>query len=337
MNISDYDYVLPAGFIASEPVYPRDACKLMVLRKNSYKFETRNFYDLVDLLNEGDVLVFNDSKVIPARILFEHNNKKIEIFLTKQQKNGYWLCIGKPGKMLKKGAEFDINDSLKVEVIEIMDDGQRMVRFNLSGHKFDRALLCAGTTPLPPYIKNSMSKPDDYQTIYAKVDGSIAAPTAGLHFTKELMEKLHNKGVQFEFVTLHVGLGTFLPVKAEKVDEHKMHSEFYELYADTAKRLNAAKKEGRRIIAVGTTTVRVLESCYNGEITAGRGETDIFIYPGYKWRCVEGLITNFHLPKSTLLLLVSAFAGIETVKEAYKEAISKQYRFYSYGDAMFIT
>jgi S-adenosylmethionine:tRNA ribosyltransferase-isomerase len=342
MRISDFDYVLPPELIANEPANPRDACRLMVINKSDINkkgvgFEHRVFNELPDLLREGDILVFNDSKVIPARINFLHNGKKVEIFLIKKIEKTMWLVIGKPGKLLKKDAKFEINKRLSSTVIQVNDDGQRLVEFSADGD-FDEILKEAGSTPLPPYIKNSTASFEDYQTIYAKKQGSIAAPTAGLHFTEKLFEKLRNKGVGLEFVTLHVGLGTFLPVKTDNPEDHKMHSEYFSFDKETADRLNEAKKAGRRIIAVGTTSVRVLESSYDTKtgFKSGFGETAIFIYPGYEWKCVDGLITNFHLPKSTLLLLTCSFGGKDLILKAYSEAVKKKYRFYSFGDAMFI-
>ena len=281
--------------------------------------------------------------MIPARIKFLHENKKIEIFLTKRLGENTWLAIGKPGKLLKKGAKFEIMTGLSVRIAEVNADGQRLVEFSVNGlspedSDFDEILKKIGSTPLPPYIKNSSASFDDYQTVYAKNKGSVAAPTAGLHFTKRLLEKLAKKGIGLEFVTLHVGPGTFQPIKTERVEDHKMHSEYFSFDKDTANRLNYAKKDGRRIIAVGTTAVRVLESSYDKKsgFTPGFGETDIFIYPGYEWKCVDGLITNFHLPKSTLLLLTCSFGGEDLILKAYREAVKNKYRFYSFGDAMFI-
>jgi|WetSurMetagenome_2_1015567.scaffolds.fasta_scaffold145610_1 S-adenosylmethionine:tRNA ribosyltransferase-isomerase len=338
MQISSFDYDLPPEFIAAEPVYPRDACRLMVINRDKGTIDHRSFFELPGLLRPTDVLVFNDSKVIPARILFRHGNKKVEIFLTKRLDDGKWLAIGKPGKVLEKGAKFVISDELSAEITDVMPDHQRVVDFSMKGPEFDAILNKVGSTPLPPYIKNSQSSAEDYQTVYARERGSVAAPTAGLHFTESLIEKLKEAGVSVEFVTLHVGLGTFLPVKTDIAEEHKMHTEYFNISDDTCKRLNAARKAGRRIIAVGTTAVRVLESSFDAArgFRPGFGETDIYIYPGYKWKCVDALITNFHLPKSTLLLLTCSFAGKDFVMKAYGEAIKKKYRFFSFGDAMFI-
>lgn len=337
MEISDFDYYLPQELIASIPFEPRDACKLMCLDRADGTINHKHFYDLAGFLKKGDVLVFNDSKVIPARILFKHANKNCEIFLTTKVGADEWLAIGKPGKVLQPGNEFKLSDNLSATVVEILPDGQRLIRFSLAGEMLDKALIKIGLPPFPPYIKNTKAKMEDYQTIYAANDGSVAAPTAGLHFTDSLFSKLKAQGVQLEFVTLHVGLGTFLPVKSQKVEDHLMHKEVYSLDQQVAERLNKAKAEGRRLIAVGTTAVRVLESSFteNG-FRAGMGETDIYIYPGYKWKCVDAMITNFHLPKSTLLLLVASFAGKEFMEKAYQEAIKQHYRFYSFGDAMFI-
>lgn len=337
MKISDFGFDLPERLIAKEPALPRDSCRLMVLDRKRGQIEDRNFFDLIDYLDDGDVLVFNDSKVIPARIEFNDNVRKMEILLIRQVAPGQWLAMGKPGKHLKKGSVFKISDHLECKIIEVQKDGERLIDFSLSGEDFDHELERIGHTPLPPYIKNSQASANDYQTIYANVKGSVAAPTAGLHFTDNLLNKLRSKGVQLEFVTLHVGPGTFMPVKTDHVEEHQIHSEFYILDNKTAKRLNDAKNMGKRIVAVGTTAVRVLESNFkNGEFTENCGETAIYIYPGYKWKCVDAMITNFHLPHSTLILLVSAFAGKDFILDAYNQAIKRDYRFYSFGDAMLI-
>jgi S-adenosylmethionine:tRNA ribosyltransferase-isomerase len=338
MQLSSYDYSLPLALIANEPVFPRDSCRLMVISRERKSITHRNFSDLPGILKKGDVLVFNDSMVIPARIRFSHEGREIEIFLTKRLRNGKWLAIGKPGKLLRKDAGFKITDNLTATVESVREDGQRVVDFSIKGKKFDAILKKVGSTPLPPYIKNSGSSFKDYQTVYAKKRGSVAAPTAGLHFTKRIMTALKNKGIELEFITLHVGLGTFQPIKVENLLDHKMHSEFFSINSGTAKRLNAAKKAGRRVIAVGTTSVRVLECSYDEKhgFKQGFGETDIYIYPGYKWKCTDALITNFHLPKSTLILLTCAFGGKDLILKAYKEAVEEKYRFYSFGDAMFI-
>ncbi len=338
MQAQDFVFDLPENLIAQKPANPRDACRLMCLDKTEQTIVNRHFFDLEQLLNPGDVLVFNDSKVIPARILFQIGSKKVELFLVRKVSENQWLALGKPGKVLAVGKKFVLSEQLQFEVLEILEDGLRKVQFSLSGLELEKALNAIGAPPFPPYIKTPQASFDDYQTVYARDAGSVAAPTAGLHFTVELLDKLKQKGVQLEFVTLHVGMGTFQPVKVDKIEEHQMHSEFYQLQEDVAERLMTAKKAGRRIIAVGTTAVRVLESASeSGSLVAGFGETAIFIYPGYKWRFVDGIITNFHLPKSTLLMLVSAFAGREFVLKAYEKAVKDGYRFYSFGDAMFLS
>ena len=335
MKISDFDYCLPKELIAQSPTLPRDMCKLLVLDKKTGIFSDTIFKNIEDLLHEGDVLVFNDTMVIPARIILTVENRKVEIFLTKRITETDWYAIGSPGKMLKPGKIFFFGDE-NATIMEILDDGQRLIRFSAGGEKLDNLLNKYGSPPYPPYVKNKDIEFKQYQTVYASNKGSVASPTAGLHFTKNLLSRLKKKGIQQEFVTLHVGLGTFMPVKVENVEDHKMHSEFYSMDSATVKRLNKAKKEGKRIIAVGTTAVRVLESSYKNDFKPFYGETDIFIYPGYEWKCVDAIITNFHLPKSSLLLLVSSFAGRDAILCAYRHAILNQYRFYSFGDAMFI-
>ncbi len=346
MKISDFTYDFSAELIANQPASPRDSCALMVLDRKAQSILDFHFFDLPDLLKPGDLLVFNDSKVIPARILFAADGKKIEIFLLRplgkeqglrqQHHQNLWLIMGKPGKILKKGAQFKLGHDLTVRIADVLPGGERIAAFSLQSRAFEQALSKLGVVPLPPYIKNSPASFADYQTVYAKEKGSVAAPTAGLHFTKKLLEALRKKGIQFEFVTLHVGPGTFLPVKTEKVEDHRMHGEFFEIDAGTAGRLNIAKKEGRRIIAVGTTSVRVLESNCERDFSPQIGETNIFIYPGYRFRSIDGLITNFHLPKSTLLLLTCAFGGKDFILKAYAQAVQNSYRFYSFGDAMLI-
>lgn len=338
MKASFFDYALPKELIAQKPFYPRDGCRLMVVDRESSHIGEHVFNELPEMLKAGDVLVFNDSKVIPARILFNHEGKKTEIFLIKRLNEKEWSVLGKPGKRLKEGAVFDIRGLVKAKVVKVEPDGRRIVEFSVSGPEFDLLLPQIGITPLPPYIKEDVSSADDYQTVYADKDGSVAAPTAGLHFTPELLGKIKKMGVEIRFVTLHVGPGTFLPLKSEDVRDHKMHGEFYEMSLQTADALNKAKSEERRIVAVGTTSVRVLESSIDSSsgFKGGFGETSIFIYPGYEWKCVDALITNFHLPKSTLLLLTCSFGGTELVMKAYRRAIEKKYRFYSFGDAMMI-
>ncbi len=339
MQTADFDYELPPELIASDPLPQRDAARLMHIDRRTSEIDGWHFYDLPQLLKKGDVLVFNQSKVIPARIIFYVGEKEVEIFLLKKVSSVSWQVLVRPGKFFKEAALVAIDDRVTVEVEQVCDDGTRIVKFDYDGtpEQLDQHLESIGDTPLPPYIKNSKASFDDYQTVYAKEKGSVAAPTAGLHFNDKLLSELKDIGVGIEFVTLHVGMGTFAPVKTEDLQSHKMHSEWYELSDGVAERLNQAKKDGRRVIAVGTTSVRVLESCWSGgELKAGAGETDIFIFPGYKWKVVDGLITNFHLPKSTLLMLVSSFAGIDLMKAAYDRAIAEKYRFYSFGDGMFI-
>lgn len=337
MKVSDFDFFLPEKLIAQDPASPRDYCRLMVLNTKTQEIEHQRFFDLEKILQPGDVLVMNDSRVIPARILFKENGKEIEIFLLKQIHDNVWTAIGKPGKALRDSAILHIDEELQAVVESIDEHGVRTLCFNLFGKKLLDKIHNLGATPLPPYITQSVSKPEEYQTVYAKTDGSVAAPTAGLHFTQRLLSKLQQKGVDTVFVTLHVGLGTFLPLKAKNVYDHHMHHESYYLSPENAASLQKAYTNGKRIIAVGTTSVRVLEATFdNGVFTPGFGETNLYIYPGYQWKCVSGLITNFHLPQSTLLLLTSSFGGKELVLRAYEEAKHTGYRFYSFGDAMLI-
>lgn len=336
-RLSSYDFDLPSELIAQKPASPRDAARLMIINKTTGEMAHRRFFDLPEILEKGDVLVFNDSKVIPARLLGQkETGGKMEVFLLKKIKTGRetsnaWQCLIK-GK-IKPGQKIYLTKNIFAIPINKIDDKVWLVEFNAS----DKNIFSLGETPLPPYIKNK-SRLSDYQTVYAKELGSVAAPTAGLHFTKALISKLKKKGVQIEYVTLHVGLGTFLPVETDDILKHKMHSELAEINPATAKKLNQAKKSGLRIIAVGTTAARTLESCAekNGRIKAQKIDTEIFIYPGYGFKFVDGMITNFHLPKSTLLMLVSALAGKPLIDRAYKEAIRSKYRFYSFGDGMLI-
>ena len=347
MKLSDFDYVLPPEYIAQQPAKPRDHSRLMLLDRKKKTIEHRHFYDLLDLLKKDDVLVANKSRVIPARMYGETEKGKIEILLLKRLDEQKWEAMGKPGKRLRVGAEITFTPSipptkgeLKATVKE--RSGRTFVlEFNKKGRELSEAIHEYGEMPTPPYIEAGLSKPESYQTVYADKEGSVAAPTAGLHFTPELMKKIKQKGVKIEFVDLHVGLGTFLPVKTDEIEEHEMHSEYFELSEKVAERLNEYKKEGRRIVAIGTTSVRVLESSVLGaegaeRLKASSGETDIFIYPGYEFKFVDALITNFHLPKSTLLMLISALADREFILKAYKEAVDQKYRFYSFGDAMLI-
>lgn len=340
MNVKDFDYELPVELIAQDPLSDRASSRLMVLNRRTGEVTHRHFSDIKEYLREGDVLVINNTKVIPARLIGvkKSTGANIEVLLLKRLDQNDWECLVKPGKRLKPGDEVVFGDNtLSCELKEIKEDGNRIVSFKFDGI-FEEILDALGEMPLPPYITHKLKDPDRYQTVYAKYSGSAAAPTAGLHFTKELLEEIKAKGIEVEEVTLHVGLGTFRPVKAETVEEHVMHSEHYEIDAGTAERINRAKAEGRRVISVGTTSTRTLESAAdeNGILTRLSGDTSIFIYPGYKFKVIDGLITNFHLPQSTLIMLVSAFAGFDNVMNAYKCAVEERYRFFSFGDAMFI-
>jgi S-adenosylmethionine:tRNA ribosyltransferase-isomerase len=339
MLTRQFDYNLPKELIAQRPIKPRDHSRLMLVRLKDKKIEHKHFYDLPHYLKAGDVFVFNQSKVFKARIFGKLENRKslIEIFLLRKADNK-WQALARPGKKLKKGSRIIFKKNLKAEVLSKNGQGILQIKFNKSDKKLLSILSEIGTVPTPSYIKTPPKRLADYQTVYAKVLGSVAAPTAGFHFTKQLLKKLEKKGVQIEFLTLHVGLGTFRPIKSEKIEEHKMHSEFVSLDAQTAKRLNQAREKGRRIIAVGTTTVRALEGIVykKKKLTSFQGEVNLFITPGFKFRVIDGIITNFHLPKSTLLVLVSAFAGRHKILYAYKQAVQKRYRFYSFGDSMLV-
>ncbi len=324
---------LPKELIAQEPVEPRDACKLMVLEKNTGAIQHEHFFDLGNFLQPGDVLVFNQSKVLPARLVGTKGEAKKEVLLLKELGGAEWEVL--IGGKIKVGDVIHFKEKLFAEVLE-KQEGTYKVKFSQTGPVFLDTLFRIGLMPTPPYMKQLIGDNDKYQTVYAKELGSAAAPTAGLHFTDELLEKLKQQGIQQEFVTLHVGLGTFQPIKSEIVEEHAIHSEYYEVKHDVYKRLKQAKEEGRRIVAVGTTSVRVLETIFSQEDPQLQAETSIFIYPEYKFNAVDALITNFHTPYSSLLALVFALAGKEHIKQAYQEAISKQYRFFSFGDAMFI-
>lgn len=340
MKTSDFDYELPEELIAQHPAAQRDHSRLLVMDKYTGAVEHRVFRDIVDYLHAGDVLVLNNTKVIPARIfgVKEGGTAKIEVLLLKRDDDlpNTWEVLVHPGKRAKVGTVIDFGEGrLKGEVIANTSAG-RKVTFHFDGI-FEEILEELGTMPLPPYIHEQLEDQNRYQTVYAKVDGSAAAPTAGLHFTTELLETLRQNGVEIEEVLLHVGLGTFKPVSEEDIEDHEMHSEYYEISQETADRINKAKAEGRRIISVGTTSTRALESAAkDGRLQAGSGWTNIFIYPGYKWQIIDGLITNFHLPKSTLMMLVSALSTCEHILAAYKEAVAQRYRFFSFGDAMFI-
>jgi len=336
MKLSDFNYDLPTHFIAQTPLKKRDHSKLMILNRATRSIEHHQFFELPDMVPKNSLLVFNQSKVIPARLNFKIGEKKVEILLIKPSTENTWECMVRPGSKFKVGKIITIENELEIEIKAITPHGLRVIEFKTED--LNAFLKKRGQTPLPPYIKEKVEDPNRYQTIYAKGEGSVAAPTAGLHFTDDVLKNLEEKGVETAFVTLHVGLGTFQPVKTENLEEHQMHSEWLEMEEATARKINDAKKEGKNIIAVGTTSVRVLESCSDetGHLEAKTGETDIFITPGYQWKCVDGLITNFHVPKSTLLMLVSALADRKFILEAYEAAKKNSYRFFSFGDAMLI-
>lgn len=339
MKVTDFDYELPERLIAQTPIQKRDASRLMILDRNKKSIEHKTFADIIDYLNEGDCLVINETKVIPARLYGKKTTgANVEFLLLKQLEGDTWESIVRPGNKLKPGTEVIFGDGiLKAEVLDVMDQGTRKVKFTYQGI-FNEILDKIGLMPLPPYIHEELKERDRYQTVYAKYEGSAAAPTAGLHFTKELLEKIEKKRISIAKVTLHVGIGTFRPVKEENVEEHEMHSEHFYIKEEDVKKINTAKENGKRVISVGTTSCRVLESISDeqGRVHVCEDDTSIYIYPGYKFKCIDGLITNFHLPKSTLLMLVSALAGREYILEAYNEAVVKEYRFFSFGDAMFI-
>ena len=340
MKTKDFYYELPKELIAQEPISDRSASRLMVLDKDSGKTEHRHFYDIADYINAGDTLILNDTKVIPARLhgVKEGTGGAIEFLLLTKRSLDVWEVILKPGRKAKPGARFVFgNGELRAEIIDIVNEGNRLVKFEYEG-VFEEVLDRLGEMPLPPYITKKLEDKDRYQTVYAKNNGSAAAPTAGLHFTPELLEKIKEKGVNIGFVTLHVGLGTFRPVKAEDIKDHKMHSEFYVLPDETAELVNQTKENGGRVISVGTTATRVLETAgMNGlPLKGSTGWTDIFISPGSEFHVIDALITNFHLPESTLIMLVSALAGRENVLNAYAEAVREKYRFFSFGDAMLV-
>ena len=339
MNINDYNYELPEEFIAQSPLQNRSESKLMILDKNNGNITHEKFFNVINYLNSGDVLVLNDTKVLPARIfgIKEDTGAKIELLLLKNIEKDIWECLAKPAKRLQVGTKVTFNNELTGEVLEKLEDGIVKINFSYEG-VFLEILERIGLMPLPPYIHQSLKDNDRYQTVYASSLGSAAAPTAGLHFTKELLKLLEDKGVIITYVTLHVGLGTFRPVEVDNILEHHMHSEYYEMTEKAANILNKAKLEGRKIYAVGTTSTRVLETIMtkNNKFTQCHGNTDIFIYPGYTFKAIDGLITNFHLPKSTLLMLVSALAKREYILNAYEIAKLNNYRFFSFGDAMFI-
>ena len=340
MKVEDFNYNLPEELIAQHPLKERDTSRLLVLDKKSGEIEHKHFHDIMDYLKKGDVLVLNDTRVIPARLLGvkEDTLGKIEFLLLNRKKLDTYECLAKPGKRARKGTRFVFGDGLlHAEILEVLDNGNRIVKFIHEG-VFEEILDKLGEMPLPPYIKEKLEDKERYQTVYSREEGSAAAPTAGLHFTKGLLEKIKDLGVEIAFVTLHVGLGTFRPVKVKTIEDHDMHSEFYSLDEHNAAIINRAKEEGRRIISVGTTSTRTLESIADeqGMVKVDSGYTKIFIYPGYTFKCVDCLITNFHLPESTLIMLVSALAGKENIMNAYETAVNEKYRFFSFGDAMFI-
>ena len=340
MKLEEFDYNLPEELIAQVPIAKRDESRLMVLHRNGNTIEHKTFKDIIDYLKPGDCLVRNNTKVIPARLYGKkETGANVEFVLLNQIEGDIWESIVRPGNKLKPGTKVEFGDGLlKATILDIMDGGTRKVEFEYEGI-FNEILDKIGLMPLPPYIHESLKEKDRYQTVYAKYNGSAAAPTAGLHFTPELLKRIEEKGVKIANVTLHVGIGTFRPVKEENIEEHKMHTEHFYIKQEDAEKINETKKAGGRVIAVGTTSCRVLETIASEEtglVEATEGDTEIYIYPGYKFKCIDGLITNFHLPKSTLLMLVSALAGREFVLDAYNEAVKEKYRFFSFGDAMFI-
>lgn len=340
MSLEDYDYYLPEELIAQDPLEQRDSSRLMVFDRKTGETEHKVFRDIIDYLNPGDCLVVNNTRVIPARLMGvkEGTGAGIEVLLLKRITDRRWETLVKPGKKARVGAVIDFGEgTLKGKVVDIVDEGNRIIEFDFDGI-FEEILDKLGQMPLPPYITHELKDNNMYQTVYAKYNGSAAAPTAGLHFTTELLDRIRQKGVKIANVTLHVGLGTFRPVKVENIKDHHMHSEFYRIEQEDADIINEARDSGHRVIAVGTTSTRTLESVADetGHVRATSGWTDIFIYPGYKFKCVDALITNFHLPKSTLIMLVSAFSDREKILNAYNEAVREKYRFFSFGDAMFL-
>lgn len=339
MKTSDFYYELPEELIAQTPVEPRNSSRLMVLPRNGGEIKHKHFYDLPEFLKPGDCLVLNNTRVLPARLYGtrEYTGAVVEFVLLRQHGNKLWECLAGPGKKAKTGYKFKFSDKLTATVTDVLEDGNRMIEFACEGDFF-AVLDEVGQMPLPPYIKEKLKDKERYQTVYSKDAGSAAAPTAGLHFTKEMLESIKAMGVNIAYVTLHVGLGTFRPVKVEDVTQHKMHTEHYYIPEEAAKTINETRKNGGRVICVGTTSCRTVESCAKkyGEIRECSGDTDIFIYPGFEFKCMDGLITNFHLPESTLIMLVSAFAGYDNVMNAYNTAVKERYRFFSFGDAMLI-
>ena len=339
MKTSDFYYDLPVELIAQTPIEPRDQSRLLVFNKDTGDLQHKRFYNVFDYLKSGDCLVLNDTRVLPARIFGTRvdTGSVVEFVLLKQKEQNIWECLAGPGKKAKVGHSFTFSDKLSAQVIEVLDDGNRIVKFAPKG-EFFAVLDEVGQMPLPPYIKAKLENKERYQTVYSRELGSAAAPTAGLHFTKEMLEKLKERGVSIAYVTLHVGLGTFRPVKVDDVTQHKMHSEHYSITQENADIINNTKRNGGRVICVGTTSCRTVESAMQtfGEIKECSDDTSIFIYPGYTFKCMDGLITNFHLPESTLIMLVSAFAGYDKTMNAYNVAVKEKYRFFSFGDAMII-
>ncbi len=340
MNVSDFNYELPKELIAQDPLEKRSESRLMVLDKATGKVTHKHFYDIIEYINEGDCLIINNTKVIPARLygVKEDTGTAIEILLLRRVDGNTWECLSRPGKKARVGARIVFGEGLLTgEIVDVVEEGNRLIRFEYDGI-FEEILDKLGEMPLPPYITHKLQDKSRYQTVYAKYDGSAAAPTAGLHFTPELLQRLRDKGVKIAEVTLHVGLGTFRPVKVENVLEHHMHSEYYEITKEACDIINNTKANGGKVISVGTTSTRTVESVAdeNGLLTPKKGDTDIFIYPGFNFKVVDSLITNFHLPESTLIMLVSALAGRENVLAAYEEAVKERYRFFSFGDAMLI-
>ncbi len=339
MRLSEFDYTLPNELIAQEPIYPRDHCRLMVVHRRTQEIEEKYFYQIVDYLSKGDVMVFNWSKVIPARLFGRKaTGGRVEILLLNEREKGVWEVLVKRAKRLRRGSDlFFGDDTIFAKVLDDLGEGRKLLSF-FPPERFDEFLQREGKVPLPPYIHRDVKSAEDYQTVYARVPGSVAAPTAGFHFTEELLQRIRGMGVSTVFVTLHVGLGTFKPVVAENVESHKMHAEYFEISQDTARVVNDAVESGNRVVAVGTTAVRVLETVADntGKVKAASGWTEMFIYPGYRFKVVDALVTNFHLPKSTLLMLVYAFGGSNLMRRAYSLAIEKKFRFYSFGDAMLI-
>lgn len=340
MDLKDFNYDLPEELIAQDPLEDRSSSRLMVLHKDTGRIEHKIFRDIIDYLNPGDCLVINDTKVIPARLMGikEDTGAAIEVLLLKRNADDVWECLVKPGKKARTGARIVFGEGLLVgEIVDVIEDGNRMIKFHYEGI-FEEILDKLGQMPLPPYITHKLQDKNRYQTVYAKNEGSAAAPTAGLHFTKELLDNIKEKGVNVVSITLHVGLGTFRPVKVDKIEEHHMHTETFNISKEAADTINRTRAAGGRVIAVGTTSCRALESAAtdDGTIPARSGDTDIFIYPGYKFKAIDCLITNFHLPESTLIMLVSALAGRDNIMNAYETAVKERYRFFSFGDAMFI-